>query len=143
MKNKTIERPNGHRGDAALAEEGRCGNSVVEFRAAMRILTGKWKGEILWLLVQGKLRFGVLRRSIPGITQHMLTVQLRDLERHGLVRRTIYAEVPPRVEYELTPSAHALRPVFDEILRWAQQHGGALGGGPDETGADESPGPIR
>jgi len=139
MKNKTIGQLNGHHGDEAVAGEEMCGNAVVEFRAAMRILTGKWKGEILWLLVQGKLRFGELRRSIPGITQHMLTAQLRDLERHGLVRRTIYAEVPPRVEYELTPSARALRPVFDEILRWAEQHGGVLEAGSNETEADERP----
>ncbi len=69
------------------------------------MLTGKWKGEIIWLLSQGKHRFGELRRSIPGVTQHMLTTQLRDLEANGLVRRTVYAEVPPRVEYEITPSA--------------------------------------
>lgn len=107
---------------------GVCTKGAGIFQTAMRVLTGKWKGEILWLLVGGKQRFGELRRSIPGITQHMLTVQLRDLERHGLVRRTIYAEVPPRVEYELTESARALRPVFTEIHRWAEQHGGILNG---------------
>jgi DNA-binding HxlR family transcriptional regulator len=52
----------------------------------------------------------------------MLTLQLRELEADGLVKRTIYAEVPPRVEYELTPSARALKPVFDELFRWSQQH---------------------
>ena len=95
-------------------------------RAAMRLITGKWKGEILWSLKDDKRRFGELMRAIPGITQHMLTTQLRDLESHGLVKRTIYAEVPPRVEYELTPVAHDLRPVFDEIHRWADQHADML-----------------
>lgn len=92
----------------------------------MRMLTGKWKGEILWRLGQGTLRFGELRRSIPGITQHMLTTQLRDLEAHGLVTRTIYPEVPPRVEYELTPSARDLSTVFREIRAWSDRRAAAL-----------------
>lgn len=96
-------------------------------RAAMRLLTGKWKAEIIWGLRDGRLRFGELQRAIPGITQHMLTAQLRDLERHGLVSRTVYAEVPPRVEYDLTDAARGLRPVFDEIIRWAERHGGSIG----------------
>lgn len=111
-----------------MTEADACGSPrpLEQFHAAMRLLTGKWKGEILWALVSGKCRFGELRRLIPGITQHMLTMQLRELERHGLVKRTIYAEVPPRVEYELTPAARALRPVFDEIIRWAEEHGHAM-----------------
>jgi DNA-binding HxlR family transcriptional regulator len=95
---------------------------VGQFRGALSILTGKWKGEILWQLVQGKHRFGELRKAIPGVTQHVLTTQLRDLEADGLVKRTIYPEVPPRVEYEITASARALKPVFDELFRWSQQH---------------------
>lgn len=138
MENKTIGLTSNRHGDEAVAEAEACPNAVGKFQTAMRILNGKWKGEILWLLVKGKLRFGELRRSIPSITQHMLTVQLRDLERHGLVRRTIYAEVPPRVEYELTPSAMALRPVFDEILRWSEEHGGVLDIGA-EAEAGEGP----
>lgn len=92
----------------------------------MRMLTGKWKGEILWRLGHGTLRFGELRRAIPGITQHMLTTQLRDLEAHGLVKRTIYPEVPPRVEYELTPSARDLGAVFREIRTWSDKHAASL-----------------
>src|SRR5438046_2808644 len=75
------------------------------FNRALAMLTGKWKGEILWQLVQGTRRFGELRRAIPGISRHMLTMQLRELEAHGLVRRTVYTEVPARVEYELTDAA--------------------------------------
>jgi len=63
-----------------------------------------------------------LRRAIPDVTQHMLTTQLRDLEGEGLVKRTVFAEVPPRVEYEMTPAARALKPVFDELFRWADAH---------------------
>lgn len=94
-----------------------------QLHRALRLLSGKWKGEILWQLVDGKQRFGQLRRAIPDVTQHMLTTQLRDLENEGLVKRTVFAEVPPRVEYEMTPAAKALRPVFEELSRWANEHG--------------------
>ncbi|MDR3467142.1 MAG: helix-turn-helix domain-containing protein [Xanthobacteraceae bacterium] len=113
--------------------------TIGQFHRALGTLTGKWKGEILWQLVQGKLRFGELRRSIPGVTQHMLTTQLRDLEADGLVKRTIYPEVPPRVEYEITPAAEALRPVFDELFKWSQEHGfPEKGSGKGSSGARRS-----
>src|SRR5689334_9271537 len=92
----------------------------AEFRRAVGMISGRWKLEILWLLNQGTHRFGELKRSLPGITQHMLTAQLRALEKDGLVKRTIFAEVPPRVEYEITPAARRLRPIFLEIVNWAQ-----------------------
>jgi DNA-binding HxlR family transcriptional regulator len=117
MENMTIE----------VQTSSPCETSKVgEFDAALRMLTGKWKGEILYRLAQHKHRFGELKRSIPGITQHMLTAQLRELEADGLVRRTVFPEVPPRVEYEVTEAALALRPVFEELFRWTQQYGGGL-----------------
>lgn len=115
MKNNTNSE-----NDAELCLKQR---ATGQFHRAMAVLSGKWKSEILWHLVQGKHRFGELRRSIPGVTQHMLTTQLRDLEAHGLVKRTAYPEIPPRVEYEITPSARALRSVFDELYKWSQEHG--------------------
>jgi DNA-binding HxlR family transcriptional regulator len=81
-----------------------------EMRKAFSLITGKWKLEILWLLNQRVHRFGELKRSIPGITQHMLTAQLRELEADGLISRQIFAEVPPRVEYAITLKAKALKP---------------------------------
>lgn len=107
---------------------GSCVNAypVLCMRAALRLITGKWKAEIMWSLKDGRRRFGELMRDIPGITQHMLTAQLRDMERHGLVTRTVYAEVPPRVEYELTPVAYDLGPVFEELHRWAEEHAATL-----------------
>jgi DNA-binding HxlR family transcriptional regulator len=118
MKNQTI----GPAGSTSLA----C-NAFAEHKqvvaTALTLLSGKWKGEILMALVDGTRRFGELRRAIPGVTQHMLTVQLRELEADGLVTRTIYAEVPPRVEYRMTPAAEALRPVFLSLLDWWQAHG--------------------
>ena len=92
----------------------------IEFRRAVGMIAGRWKLEILWLLSQHTHRFGELKRGLPGITQHMLTAQLRALEKDGLIKRTIFAEVPPRVEYEITPNARRLRPIFVEIVKWAQ-----------------------
>ena len=99
--------------------DGNCDALRGEVRNALGLLTGKWKLEILFLLGQRLHRFGELRRAIPGITQHMLTTTLRELEKDGLVSRTAYPEVPPRVEYEMTSKARRLTPVFDAILKWA------------------------
>ncbi len=94
-----------------------------ELRRALTILAGKWKLEILWLLHDRTQRFGELKRAIPGVSQHMLTAQLRELEADGLVTRTVFAEVPPRVEYAITDSAMALEPTILTLLEWWQQHG--------------------
>ncbi|MCW3061329.1 MAG: transcriptional regulator [Capsulimonas sp.] len=99
------------------------------FVQSLQMLTGRWKVEILWMLSGGVLRFGELRRALPGITQHMLTTQLRELEAHGLVKRTPYAEVPPRVEYEMTDAARDLKPVFKAVMVWAREHSYLLSGG--------------
>ena len=87
-------------------------------RDAISAFGGKWKLEILWVLSHGTHRFNELRRAVPGVTQHMLTAQLRELEKDGLVRRTIYPEVPPRVEYDITEEARSLGPVFSAIFDW-------------------------
>ena len=71
-------------------------------RRALTMISGKWKLEIMSVLGQRTHRFGELRRAIPGITQHMLTQRLRDLENDGLISRKIFAEIPPRVEYART-----------------------------------------
>jgi DNA-binding HxlR family transcriptional regulator len=104
----------------------------AEFRRAVGMISGRWKLEILWLLSHGTHRFGELKRGLPGITQHMLTAQLRALEKDGLIKRTIYAEVPPRVEYEITPNARRLRPIFVEIVKWAEENE-TLAAGPAEV----------
>lgn len=89
-----------------------------QIRAAMQSIGGKWKLEILWLLSQRMHRFNELRRAIPGVTQHMLTQQLRELENDGLISRTVYPEVPPRVEYAIAEPARRLRPVFEALFAW-------------------------
>jgi DNA-binding HxlR family transcriptional regulator len=95
-------------------------NCPVE--AALDVIGGKWKAVILCRLKQGTLRFGELRRLIPGVSERMLTQHLRELERDGIVRRTVYPEVPPRVEYALTAFGETLRPVLDLLYRWGETH---------------------
>ena len=89
---------------------------------AMEVLDGKWTVLIIRDLLGGTRRFTQLRSSLAGISPKTLTDRLRSLEEHALVRRTIFAEVPPRVEYEITPNARRLRPIFVEIVKWAQDN---------------------
>jgi DNA-binding HxlR family transcriptional regulator len=98
-------------------------NMHEEMRRAFALLSGKWKLEIMWLLNQRIYRFGELRKAIPAITQHMLTAQLRELEKDGLVSRTVFAEVPPRVEYEITTKARALGPTMEALTAWWNEYG--------------------
>ena len=109
-------------------------NMHEEMRRAFALLSGKWKLEIMWLLNQRVYRFGELRKTIPGITQHMLTVQLRELEADGLVSRTIYAEVPPRVEYAITAKARGLGPTMEAVTAWWNEYGKSLPAKPSTRG---------
>jgi DNA-binding HxlR family transcriptional regulator len=101
-------------------------NMHEEMRRAFSLLSGKWKLEIMWLINQRVYRFGELRKAIPGITQHMLTAQLRELEADGLLTRTVFAEVPPRVEYEITEKARGLGPTMEALTIWWQEHGASV-----------------
>ncbi|PWN71630.1 transcriptional regulator [Chryseobacterium phosphatilyticum] len=83
---------------------------------------GRWKLLILDKLKVEKLRFSELRKSISGITERMLTLQLRELEKEGLVKRTVYAEVPPRVDYELTEISRELIPIWKMLSEWGGKH---------------------
>ncbi|HGK4757561.1 winged helix-turn-helix transcriptional regulator [Enterobacter cloacae] len=105
---------------------GQSVNMHEEMRRAFSLLSGKWKLEIMWLLNQRIYRFGELRKAIPGITQHMLTAQLRELEADGLVLRTVYAEVPPRVEYEITLKAKGLGPAMEALTAWWNEYGDSV-----------------
>ncbi|WP_397451373.1 winged helix-turn-helix transcriptional regulator [Pseudomonas sp. NA-150] len=88
----------------------------------LRVLEGKWKIIILCQLFAAKetLRFSDLEKLIEGINQKMLIQQLKQLERDGIVQRTVYAQVPPRVEYQLTDDGHALGPSIQSLIEWAE-----------------------
>jgi len=90
--------------------------------ATLELIGGKWKGLVLYHLLQGAMRFSELRRKVSGVTQRMLTRQLRELERAGLILRTVYAEVPPRVEYSLTAEGESLRPVIMALREWGRNY---------------------
>jgi DNA-binding HxlR family transcriptional regulator len=86
------------------------------------VVGGKWKTIILYHLDDGVRRFGELRRTIPGITQKVLTQQLRELEADGIISRKIYPTVPPKVEYALTNYGKTLRPVLQAMGDWGTMH---------------------
>ena len=81
--------------------------------AAIDEMGGKWKPLILWALKDGKLRFNEINKTLPTITQRMLTKQLRELEKDNLVNRKVYAEVPPKVEYSLTEKSESVIPILE------------------------------
>jgi DNA-binding HxlR family transcriptional regulator len=88
---------------------------------ALAIIAGRWKPEILFALFdRSVLRFSELERAVDGVTQKVLTEQLRELERDGMIVRAVHAAVPPRVEYRLTEAGAAICPALDAVLRWVQ-----------------------
>jgi len=89
---------------------------------AIDILGGRWKLVILYKLERRTLRFGELKELIPDVSDRMLTLHLQELEKNGLVIRTAYAEVPPRVEYTLSESARMLIPVWQQLENWGLKH---------------------
>ena len=92
-------------------------------KSALNVIAGKWKPSILFLLSQREtVRFNELMRLIPDITQKMLTANLRELEEHHLVVRTVYPEVPPRVEYALTEYGRSAMPIIDSLQQWGNVH---------------------
>ncbi|WP_197461741.1 helix-turn-helix domain-containing protein [Acetobacter malorum] len=90
--------------------------------ATLQYIDGKWKGVILYHLLQGTLRFNEIRKRLPNITQRMLTTQLRELEHDGFVLRTVYPEVPPKVEYSLTERGRTLEPVIMALKKWGDDN---------------------
>ncbi|OBQ62404.1 hypothetical protein A8145_21665 [Mesorhizobium loti] len=93
-----------------------------EIAATLSVLGGKWKVLILWQLLGRPCRFNELRRAIDGVSQHMLTMHLRELESEGILTRTVFAEVPPRVEYALSEHGKSLGQVMKVLAEWGQLH---------------------
>lgn len=88
----------------------------------LEVIGGRWKAVILFHLLHGMRRFSELQRALDGVTQRVLTLQLRELEADGVISRTVYAEVPPRVEYRLTEFGQSLRPVLLSLRDWGERH---------------------
>lgn len=109
--------PNGTAREAPRAEPYGCG-----LEAALEVVGGKWKVLILWHLDGGPLRFGELRRQMPAISEKMLIQSLKELQADGIVARTDHKEVPPRVDYAMTPFGHSLCAALAPLCAWGQEH---------------------
>ena len=95
-------------------------NTPVE--VTLGVVGGKWKSVLVYHLLAGPLRFSELKRRVPDITEKMLTQQLRELERAGVISRKVFAEVPPRVEYRATAHGATLKPVLEAMCNWGRSH---------------------
>jgi DNA-binding HxlR family transcriptional regulator len=91
-------------------------------RITTEIIGGKWKPLILFYLQHGTRRFGQLRKLLPGTTKKILTQRLRELERDQIIRRKVYPQVPPRVEYSLTRHGQSLKPILVLMSSWGRRH---------------------
>ena len=110
------------------------------FELTLAVIGGKWKPVILYKLArEGILRFSDLRREISGVTERMLSRQLRELERDGLVHREVYKQVPPKVEYSLTKLGCSLIPILVSMREWGVAYEEHLGGGALFSGEDYEP----
>ncbi len=115
-----MKKDNGLNDGRGCAVKRVCGKEYCcSVELTLQVIGGKWKPVILYHLGRrGTLRFGEIRKSMPSITQKMLTQQLRELEADGMVRRQVHAQVPPRVDYTLTDLGQSVMPVLKELCRW-------------------------
>ncbi len=93
---------------------------------SINIFGGKWKPETLYFINQGPKRFNELRRLVPDVSQRMLTQQLRELERDGIIDRKQYLEIPPKVVYSMTALGKTLIPIFNELEKWTTKNTGQV-----------------
>ena len=84
----------------------------------LSLIGGRWKPSIMCRLLEGRMRYNELRKGLTGVSERMLVLQLRELESDGLVKRIVYAEVPPRVEYELTADGHSMQELLESLSDW-------------------------
>jgi DNA-binding HxlR family transcriptional regulator len=95
---------------------------TCEVEITLEVIGGRWKVLIIRELMAGVKRFGELQRALPGITQKMLTQQLREMEDDGIIHREVYPQIPPKVEYSLTPLGESLQPILNAMHEWAVKH---------------------
>lgn len=95
---------------------------ICPVESTLDVIGGKWKGIVLYKLLERPRRFSELKRELPTITQRMLTLQLRELEEDGIVHREIYKQIPPKVEYSLTDFGKTLEPILLAMLTWGGQY---------------------
>ena len=107
---------------ALLALAQRRAEQPCGVETTLAVIEGRWKPRILFQLLDGTKRFSELKRKLPGVTQRMLTLHLRELERDGLVHREVYREVPPKVEYSLTALGHSLEPLLRSMSEWGHNN---------------------
>ena len=105
-----------------MKKNNRIDETNCPVKATMEIIGGKWKPIILYYLKEGTQRFGELQRLIPHITKKMLTQQLRELERDKIIKRKVYHQVPPKVEYSLAEYGKTLKPVLEQMAAWGNEH---------------------
>jgi DNA-binding HxlR family transcriptional regulator len=97
-------------------------NFKCEMELTVYLISGKWKIPIIWNLKEGTMRFAEIKRQLGSVTPKMLTQQLRELEEASLVKRLIYAEMPPRVEYSLTEDAISILPILKQLSQWGNNY---------------------
>ncbi|WP_245898513.1 winged helix-turn-helix transcriptional regulator [Polynucleobacter rarus] len=106
-----------------ISVDSPCTANSCEIRDAFIMIGGKWKSMILYVLSsQGVVRFNQLKKTVAGISQKMLTQQLRELERDGLIKRQVFPEVPPHVEYSMTELGLSLGPIYQAVHNWEQEN---------------------
>lgn len=93
---------------------------------ALKVISGRWKAVVLYHLLAGTRRLSDISRLLPQISQKVLVRQLREMEEHGLIQRTVHAQVPPRVDYALTPLGQTLEPILAALCAWGQRHAAEL-----------------
>lgn len=101
-----------------LEKKSTVSDAICPVTHCMKIIGGKWKPVIIYLIRKGGNRFGILSRGIEGISKQMLTENLRELERDGVITRTVFAEVPPRVEYAISEYGQTVLPIIDAMSVW-------------------------
>ena len=120
-----------------------CGVTGCAVEATLAVVGGRWKPVLLFHLLEGRKRFSDLCRAVPNATQRMITLQLRELEADGVVARHVFAQVPPRVEYELTELGRSLEVLLLQMRDWGERFKAtAQSRRPDQSGASSATPPL-